>query len=64
MSKSKRQERSSRPRKASITRSGKPTRLTGTVSKEPGWPSTFARGAVYALGKAVIDYLITLLPFD
>ena len=56
--------RSLRLRTASFTRSGKRTPLTrtvhqaSTVPKEPSWPGTLLRGALFGLGKAAVEWLI------
>ncbi|SEF28362.1 hypothetical protein SAMN05421837_104128 [Amycolatopsis pretoriensis] len=61
MVKSKRPKRGSRTRNAKITRSRRPAQATGRVSGEPSWPASFARGALYSLGKKAADWLIEWL---
>ncbi|MFG1640440.1 hypothetical protein ACGFMK_09145 [Amycolatopsis sp. NPDC049252] len=56
MSKSKRSTGSSRPRATAGSRLSEPARAGG----EPSWPSTFARGAIYALGKAAVEWVIDI----
>jgi hypothetical protein len=61
MVKSKRPRRGLRLRNNRITRSRRSAQVTGRVSGERGWPTSFAHGALYSLGKKAADWLIEWL---